>query len=220
MPLNWHITEMVNPEIVKVYDEDGENWTLHHRTESLIFAMIAIGMGRITEDNAAEAFYRIRVMESVNGAFCYGPDPVPELAAKIAEAINPSNPEDYLDDIEGVLRDERAGDRRQRDAPFTMDDIINHIGFSCNVGYETREEWARRVIIGSGDGLHKYGDRLLDEEEAEAIQRKKEEQVERLYRESRYEDADELQREIDSFDVSMARDIVAEFRRHQAGVKS
>lgn len=49
-------------------------------------------------------------------------------------------------------------------AYLTIEDVQAHIGLSCNVSYETRDEWALRHF-GGDDGLISYGEKLADEDD-------------------------------------------------------
>lgn len=39
-------------------------------------------------------------------------------------------------------------------------DVIDHIGLSVNVSYESRKDWAQRIFIGRGDGLARHGTKV------------------------------------------------------------
>jgi hypothetical protein len=181
MALHWNIENVKDSDSLKVQegtDSDGALlYRLHHKTEALIFACISVGIGTITEDNAAEFYARIRIIEGARGAMCYGPIP---------EGHTGRPPED----------------------PFTIGDIRRHIGLGTNVSYETREQWAQRMIVGKGDGLSKYGERKLTDEEIERREEELSAKAERLYEEGRYDEAEELTRRVDYMDVTITRDIV------------
>ena len=91
------------------------------------------------------------------------------------------------------------------------EDVHAHIGLSTNVSYETREEWAQRIIIGDGDGLRSSGDRAITEEEREQEISKLDAEVEQLYMSNDYEAAERLERKLErkrsGIDVSVTRDI-------------
>jgi hypothetical protein len=82
MALSWNVEEVENHETVcfemrkpnpsegKVEtDENGEARYLRPLTEMLIFSTISVGIGRITEKNAAEFYARLRLMEQIDGPF-------------------------------------------------------------------------------------------------------------------------------------------------------
>jgi IS5 family transposase len=211
MSLSWNIEKIKDYETV-CRDAEGH---IKHRTEALIFATMSVGMGRITEDNAAEFYARLHVIEGATGSMCYGPDPVPALVEKIAGDTSL----DLSDTIERALREAGVGGRKDRSAPFTADEIKAHIGLTVNVGYETREEWAQRVIIGAGDRLHKYGERRLSDEEIEAQQQELRLRAEQLYNDSRYDAANDLENQIDRYDVTVMRDLVGYYERATEDMK-
>jgi hypothetical protein len=68
MSLSWNVEKIDNYETVCwIKKEDGEGSRLNPVTEALIFNSMAIDIGLITNDNAAEVFARTRILESVNG---------------------------------------------------------------------------------------------------------------------------------------------------------
>jgi len=96
------------------------------------------------------------------------------------------------------------------DPKITPQEVRAHIGLYCNVGFETREEWTRRMFIGAGDGLTDYGDRLMTDDEIEAEHDRIERKANDLYEDGRYEEADRLMESITRYDVS----VTSEFARH------
>ncbi len=61
MSLDWSIEDCEDKSI----SEDDE-WPI---TEAVIFATMAVGMGKITEDNAVEFANRIALVQQINGAY-------------------------------------------------------------------------------------------------------------------------------------------------------
>jgi hypothetical protein len=61
MSLDWSIENCED----KTISEDAE-WPI---TESVIFATMAVGMGKITEDNAVEFANRVALVQQINGAY-------------------------------------------------------------------------------------------------------------------------------------------------------
>jgi len=67
MALQWNVEKIDNYKEV-CWIGEGDERRMNPVTEGLIFNSMAIGIGSITADNAAEVFARTRIMESVNGA--------------------------------------------------------------------------------------------------------------------------------------------------------
>lgn len=68
MALNWNVEKIDNYETVCWIGEKGsDDRRMNPVTEALIFNSMAIDIGLITDDNAAEVFARTRILESING---------------------------------------------------------------------------------------------------------------------------------------------------------
>lgn len=68
MSLDWHLDKIENyKEVCWIDHESGEGHRLNPVTEALIFNTMAIDIGNITKDNAAEVYARTKILESVNG---------------------------------------------------------------------------------------------------------------------------------------------------------
>jgi hypothetical protein len=69
MSLNWDVTEIRNQEVVTtLITEDGtRKW--HPVTEALVWACMAVDIGRITEKNWQEFYTRVNMYESILGPF-------------------------------------------------------------------------------------------------------------------------------------------------------
>ena len=69
MSLNWDLTKIKNyEELCWEKNEDGTS-RLNVVTDSLIWLSMAIGIGRITEENAPEVYGRIAAYEKLFGSF-------------------------------------------------------------------------------------------------------------------------------------------------------
>jgi hypothetical protein len=73
MSLNWNLEQIRNYETVCWIrnEETGERERMNPVTEALIFNSMAIGIGRITADNAAEVYARTSILEGINGALLH-----------------------------------------------------------------------------------------------------------------------------------------------------
>lgn len=70
MSLNWDLTDIHDSDnVCWIKNESGYD-VLHPRTESLIWLSMVIGMGTITEDNAAEFYSRVALYEKMFEVFC------------------------------------------------------------------------------------------------------------------------------------------------------
>ncbi len=63
MSLDWNASKVADYETLHSTDE---GWAV---TQALVFGSIGTGMGTITEENAAEVFARIALIERLHGAF-------------------------------------------------------------------------------------------------------------------------------------------------------
>ena len=69
MSLDWDLTKIKNyKEVCWEENEDGTS-RLNAVTDSLIWLTMAIGIGRITEENAPEVYGRIAAYEKLFGSF-------------------------------------------------------------------------------------------------------------------------------------------------------
>ncbi|USN16714.1 hypothetical protein FANBOY_01070 [Brevundimonas phage vB_BgoS-Fanboy] len=84
MSLDWNVAKVANNETVcfRIADADDAgrgiskgDKLLQVATEGLIFATMAVGLGRITEANHREFFARLNLHEKLNGGMRYGPAP-------------------------------------------------------------------------------------------------------------------------------------------------
>lgn len=67
MPLTWDISK------VKDFEElQGEDNVEAVITTAIVFCTMSIGMGRITEENAAEFYARTTLVEKIHGTFRFG----------------------------------------------------------------------------------------------------------------------------------------------------
>lgn len=68
MALHYELGSIENYKTVCYISEEGSNdRRMNPVTHALIFNSIAIGIGRITKDNAAEVFARTSIIERING---------------------------------------------------------------------------------------------------------------------------------------------------------
>lgn len=72
MSLDYTLIKINNYKEI-CYINDGEKDVLNPVTHSLIFAMIPIGTGAITEDNCAEFYGRLQMLERANGHYLIRP---------------------------------------------------------------------------------------------------------------------------------------------------
>jgi len=92
-------------------------------TQTLVWSTIAVDLGSITEANAAEFFARLRLVERLDGPFL----------------IRPEGPD---------------GKRPEGSAAFvTEDEVLAHVGLSCNVSTMTRSQWLRKIAQSHGRDL-------------------------------------------------------------------
>lgn len=63
MALTWSIEKVADWETLA--DDEWERLV----TEALVFASMAVGIGRITKDNAADFYARLRMVELVEGSY-------------------------------------------------------------------------------------------------------------------------------------------------------
>lgn len=73
MALHWDVSTVGNGYGIVDKDEEGRG-NLHPVTHGLIWATMAVGLGRITEGNAAEFGARLDLWQDLHGAFMSGPD--------------------------------------------------------------------------------------------------------------------------------------------------
>ena len=79
MSLNWNIEDVVNHEEVAIrHDSYGDNDHLTREeltqsliTQAVVFRTMAVGIGRITEENATEFATRSKMYEEMNGMSLY-----------------------------------------------------------------------------------------------------------------------------------------------------
>ena len=122
MSLNWNLEKVKDQDIcwVEATQDDpnhgivaGEKY-MSPVTNSLIWSTIAVDLPGITEANASEFFARIRIWETLFGAF--------------------------------LVRAEVDGKRPEGTAAFiTEDEVIAHIGLTCNVSPVSRAKWLKRI---------------------------------------------------------------------------
>jgi hypothetical protein len=123
--LNWDVSNIQNHDEVCFFyapDDDPNHGVskgdrlLNPVTNSLIWATIAVGIGDLSEVNAAEFFARLRLIERLDGPF-------------LIRAVDP----------ETGRRPEGPG------AFITTDEVRAHIGLTTNVSFESRTRWLNRV---------------------------------------------------------------------------
>ena len=68
MSLNWDLTKIADYRTVCISDYGTPEAKLRGITEGMIWSTVAVGMGNITEKNAAEFYARIALHEQVHGA--------------------------------------------------------------------------------------------------------------------------------------------------------
>lgn len=66
MSLDWSISDVKDWESISMKEENGREGTI---TQALIWGTLSIGLPGITEKNATEFFWRVRVLEREDGAF-------------------------------------------------------------------------------------------------------------------------------------------------------
>ena len=74
MALNWNVENIENYKNV-CWIVDGDEKRMNPVTETLIFATMGVGLGRITDKNVDEFAARFRILERIHGAFLYKPGP-------------------------------------------------------------------------------------------------------------------------------------------------
>lgn len=112
MSLNWNVEQIENYESV-CWVGEGDDRHMNPVTHALIFATLSVGLGSITDSNAAEFYARLNIVEKLQGPF-------------------------VVMGGEGVS--------------ITPQEVKAHIGLTCNVGNETRAQWARRLFVGRSKG--------------------------------------------------------------------
>ena len=69
MSLNWDLTKIKNYEELCWKKDEDDTVRLNVVTDSLIWLTMAIGIGKITEENAPEVYGRIAAYEKLFGSF-------------------------------------------------------------------------------------------------------------------------------------------------------
>jgi hypothetical protein len=124
MALRWDLSGIANkdevcwlesPEDLPMQGVKKGEMVMNPVTNALIWSTIAVDLPGPTVENAGEFFARLRVHEMLNGPF--------------------------------LIRAEREDGTRPEgeDAFITMDEVIAHIGLSCNVSPVSRAKWLKRV---------------------------------------------------------------------------
>lgn len=67
MSLDWQLTKIRDYETVCLVDDGTGRQILNPRTNALIYATMAVGMGDITEKNAPEFYARVRYWDLLHG---------------------------------------------------------------------------------------------------------------------------------------------------------
>ena len=93
MPLTFDISRCKDYDEKYSQDQWAEKW--HPVTESLVFHCMNGGIGKITEDNAAEVYARVVVLEDIyqNGNSWYSPG---ENGQHVYHRITPENVRDHI----------------------------------------------------------------------------------------------------------------------------
>lgn len=67
MSLDWSVTNVENYKELCWIENDDETFSLNPVTEGIIFSMMGIDMGSITEANWEKFYTRLHIWETVNG---------------------------------------------------------------------------------------------------------------------------------------------------------
>jgi hypothetical protein len=91
MPLVWSCENVINYEInfPDQIDEKGEKFW-NNTTYCLVFALLAVGIPNVTDQNAQEVFRRIHMWENVQGAIRpkHGPYTYEEIVKHVGMTTN------------------------------------------------------------------------------------------------------------------------------------
>jgi hypothetical protein len=71
MPLNWNVTDVKNHKRVMYSKNEDGTYKMKPIYETIILSTMIVGMRGITEKNYEKFFNRLRLVESVNGAFFF-----------------------------------------------------------------------------------------------------------------------------------------------------
>lgn len=113
MSLDWSITNVKDWESISMKKENGIEAT---KTHALIWATLSVDLPGITEKNADEFFWRIKVLEQKQGPFIWR----------------------YSGE------DDAATERTAYE--FTREDIQRRVGLSTNVSTKPRIAWVARIV--------------------------------------------------------------------------
>lgn len=113
MSLDWSISNVQNWESISMKEENGLEAT---KTNALIWATLSVDLPGITEKNAEEFFWRIKVLEQKQGPFIWR----------------------YKGEGEAATEREAY--------EFTKEDIQRRIGLSTNVSTKPRIAWVARIV--------------------------------------------------------------------------
>ena len=130
----WEPATVSDPDTGEVVPELGEDGSplqkLRTRTEALIYATVAVGMGEITASNYIEFWMRLAAIEAWDGVWVGSP----QGAWSPVDGAEP-------DEAGRVLCAQGEG---QTPLPFTLECVRQHIGLKCNVSSETPAKWYGR----------------------------------------------------------------------------
>jgi hypothetical protein len=122
--LSWNLSKIDNkdsicwieaPEDIPGHGVKAGEMVMNPITNALIWATISVDLPGITRENAAEFYARLRITECIFGAFL-------------------------------IRAEDENGKRPEGEAAFiTMNEVIDHIGLTCNVSPTSRTKWLKRI---------------------------------------------------------------------------
>ena len=74
MPLHWNLKNIKNYEDVCFYTDDSGLKNMEPLTNQFIWLTMFVDIGEITEENAAQFYARVSLLEKLNGAFMWEED--------------------------------------------------------------------------------------------------------------------------------------------------
>ena len=77
MSLNWNLENIKNYEDVCFYTDDSGLKNMEPLTNQFIWFTMYVDIGEITEENAAQFYARVSLLEKLNGAFMWEEDNTP-----------------------------------------------------------------------------------------------------------------------------------------------
>lgn len=131
MSLNWEVSKIKDYETVCMEDDPEEGGRkLTVVTWSLVVATMSVGMGRITEENAAQFYARLAIIEKLHGPFMQRVEPDGNGGHKVTPRF------------------------------FTPEEVWAHVGLWTNVfPMETDAKWRKRQVESAERDLRAVAER-------------------------------------------------------------